>query len=79
MWNGSRGRARSTVIGLIRSLNNRRSVRVRSRRATLVYEHRGVILSSRLQITGPIYALATTESVRVPVDAVLWLDDESYA
>ena len=28
---------------------------------------------------GPIYALATTESVTVPVDAVLWLDDESAA
>jgi hypothetical protein len=28
---------------------------------------------------GPIYAIATTESVTVPVDAVLWLDDESAA
>ena len=26
---------------------------------------------------GPIYALATTELVTVPIDAVLWLDDES--
>jgi len=28
---------------------------------------------------GPIYAIATTESVTVPVDAVLWLDNESVA
>jgi pimeloyl-ACP methyl ester carboxylesterase len=26
---------------------------------------------------GPIYALATTELVTVPIDAALWLDDES--
>jgi hypothetical protein len=25
---------------------------------------------------GPIYALAPTESVSVPIHAVLWLDDE---
>ena len=30
-------------------------------------------------IHGPIYALATTESVTVPVDAVLWLDDPTAA
>jgi hypothetical protein len=28
-------------------------------------------------IHGPIYALATTDPVTVPVEVVLWLDDES--
>jgi hypothetical protein len=28
---------------------------------------------------GPIYALATTDPVTIPVDAVLWLDEESAA
>ena len=28
---------------------------------------------------GPIYALTSTEAVAVPVDAVLWLDDEGTA
>ena len=30
-------------------------------------------------IRGPIYALATTESVTVPIDAVLWLDNDNGA
>ena len=28
---------------------------------------------------GPIYALTTTDSVTVPLDAVLWLDDKHSA